>query len=100
MDQAKLAAITGIVVSLLFSYFPGLATWYEKLPGDYKRLVMLVALLLTTAGAFGLACAGRKTGLTCDQPGIWQAIEVFIGAAIASQSTYLLTPKLSSGAVG
>jgi len=94
MSAELLSGIAGIVLSLAFSYIPGLRTWYEKLPGDYKRLVMAIALVTATAGAFGLTCAGVAVpGLTCDKPGALTAVSALIAALVANQATYLITPK-------
>jgi len=93
MDASLLAAISGVVLSLAFSYVPKLKDWFAKLEGDYKRLVMLVVLFLTAAGILGLACIGRYDAVTCDADGVWQMVEIFIMAAIANQGAFLLTPK-------
>lgn len=93
MSSELLAAVSGVVLSLAFSYIPGLRGWFDNLKPDYKRLTMLGVLLLSAAGAYGLACIGRYGVVTCDVDGIWQLVEVFIYAAVANQSAYALTPK-------
>ena len=87
--------MSGVALSLLFSYVPKVKDWFGALESDYKRLVMLGALLLSAAGVMGLSCAGWYDLVTCDQAGIKQLIEVFILAAIANQGAYMLTPKRS-----
>ena len=82
-----------LVLSLAFSYIPGLNAKFAALQSDYKRLIMLGALLVVSAGALGLACIGRFDAYTCDVDGVWQALETFVLAAIANQSAYALTPK-------
>ena len=93
MEANLLASVSGVVLSLAFSYIPGLKGWFDGIKPDYKRLVMLGALLLTAAGTYGLACIGRFSGISCDMDGIWQLIEAFVFAAVANQSAYALTPK-------
>ena len=51
MTAEELASIAGIVLSLLFSYIPGLKDAYDGLDGDYKRLVMGLSLVVV-AGEF------------------------------------------------
>lgn len=93
MTPELLALVSGAVLSLAFSYVPGLNGKFGALAGDYKRLVMLGVLFLTAAGVLGLACIGRYDGVACTEDGIWQMLEVFVLAAIANQSAYALTPK-------
>jgi len=93
MTPENLSSIFGVVLSLIFSYLPGAKGWYESLTTDYKRVVMLFGLALITAAAYGLACAGQYGGLTCDQPGLASAVQIFIAALIANQATYLISPK-------
>ena len=58
MTHQLLSSLSGITLSLLFSYIPGISTWYEVLSGAYKRLVMLFLLALTSFAVFSLACLG------------------------------------------
>lgn len=96
MTPDILAAVAGILLSLAFSYAPSrlkLKQKFDALGSNDKRLVMLTLLALGSVGALALTCAGRYEALTCDADGVWLAIVVFIKAAIANQSAYLLSPK-------
>lgn len=105
MSAELLSTIAGAVLSLLFSYVPGLSNWYQKLGqngdgvdgGTARRLIMLGLLLLTAVGSIGLACTGWGASfgmtLTCDQPGIVGLIQELALAVMANQSTYSLTPR-------
>ncbi len=89
-----LAAIAGVILSLAFSYIPGLNTKFAALDETWKRLVMLVLLLITAGTIFGLGCASIiQPGLTCDKSGLTQLIWIFILAAMANQTAYKLTPQ-------
>ena len=46
MTSEQLAIAAGILLSLAFNYIPGLNDWYQALEGTYKRLIMLLALVL------------------------------------------------------
>jgi len=94
MSSELLAGIAGIVLSLLFSYFPGLSGWYDYLLPNAKRFVMLGALLLAALGVFGLACLGKYNLVSCDVIGAWGLLEYFVFALIANQSVYLLSPEV------
>jgi len=102
MDKTTLAALAGVVISLAFSYVPGLSTKYDALDGTKKRLVMLGVLLVVAVGAFGASCAGIAQYATCDMAGAKQMLDAFIAAAVANQTAYQLTPnsKPSDGAQG
>jgi hypothetical protein len=96
MTQEVLAAIAGILLSLVCSYVPGIATKYNALDGTKKRLIMAGLLLLAAAGTFGLSCAHIVGGVTCDQPGLIQLATAFIFALIANQSTNSISPELGA----
>ena len=93
MTPETLSQIFGVAMSLAFSYVPGLQAWYAALEPITKRLVMAGGLVLISVAAYGLACTGQYGGLTCDQPGVVKAVQVFVAALIANQATYLISPK-------
>jgi exosortase/archaeosortase len=98
MTPQILTLVASAILSILFSYVPGLAGWYNGLANaTHKRLIMLGLLLITTAASFALACSGLgeslKISATCDQAGAVELITAFVLAIAANQSTYLITPK-------
>ena len=86
--------LVGVVVSLVFSYVPGLKTWYEAQSG-YKSLIMLGVLLVVSAIYFGLGCTNIDLGIvvSCDKEGLLAIAFAFIQIVVANQSTYLLTKR-------
>jgi hypothetical protein len=94
MTYQTLIIILGVVLSLLFSYIPGLATWFAPLDETKKRLFMLVILAVVTGSIFGLSCAGIITTVTCDKPGAVGLVTAFIFAVMANQSTNSISPKI------
>jgi hypothetical protein len=96
MSPETLASLAGILLSLLFSYIPGFATWYDPLSPNLKRLIMLALLALVSGGSFALACANwPDVSATCDQAGAIDLTRAFIAAMIANQTAYALSPKKS-----
>jgi hypothetical protein len=92
-----LAMIAGVILTLAFSYIPGLNTAFAKWSPELKRITMLALLLLTSAVVYGLGCAGiLNAGLTCDKQGLVQLIWMFILAVISNQSVYQITPLPAS----
>lgn len=91
MTSDLLASISGIVLSLLFSYIPGVRQWYNALAGESKRLVMAGLLLAVAVGVFALACAGYTGAATCDERGAVGLVRILVLALVANQSTYLLS---------
>jgi hypothetical protein len=101
MTADKLIMIAGAVMSLIFSYFPFLNTWYGGKSKEVQQLIMIAVLAITSAGVFGITCFGLADwlglgGLACDLNGLIALVVLFFEAVIANQSTYALTLKLQS----
>jgi hypothetical protein len=97
MTADKLAAIAGVLLSLIFAYVPKLNDKYAALDGVYKRLIMAGLLLVVSLGAFGLACVApdQITFLACTKADAWSLAWTFIAALVANQGafTLLVQPK-------
>ena len=92
MSAELLSSVAGILLSLVFSYTPGLNAKYDALATTEKRLVMLGSLVIVSLGIFGLGCAGWfNVPITCDQAGAEQLASAFVLALVANQGTYLIT---------
>lgn len=95
MTSDSLALISGAVLSLIFSYVPGLSAKWEALDGTVKRLGMLVMLVLVAGGAFALACSGWGADfgvkVVCDKQGFVGLVQAFLMAVIANQGAYKIT---------
>lgn len=97
MTADTLAMLAGAVLSLTFSYVPKARDWFDRLTGEYKRLVMLGLLAAVAIAVGALACAGlaEDAGLavSCDRPGIIAVLRAFAMAATANQAAYMLSPR-------
>ena len=94
MTPEYLASVAGVVLSLAFSYVPGLREWFDAQIPQRKAQIMGLALIVVAGGAVGLACANIATltgaAITCDAPGVVAVVKVLIAALVTNQATYLL----------
>ena len=93
MSDDLLASIAAIVLSLAFSYIPGLSDWFDPLPATKKQAIMGVLLVLVASGVFGLSCGGIVSTVTCDKQGALGLLQVLITALVANQGVYRLTRR-------
>ena len=97
MTSETLILISGAVVSLLFSYFPVLNTWFAAKSADVKRLIMLGVMFVVSAAIFGLSCAGLggEIGITleCSKDGVFGLVKIFILSIVANQGAYAVSVK-------
>ena len=94
MTDSTLAELAGILISLAFSYVPGLKEKYAALDAQRKALVMLGALLAACVVIFAAGCLDYLNYVSCDMIGVKALVSIFITAAVANQATYLLTPPV------
>lgn len=96
-----LPVLVGILISLIFSYFPGVQSWYDWHTGDQKRVIMLAALLTVGVVYFLLSCTAWAARLgivvACTTDGAYLVLVAFTNAIIANQTTHLLTPSKAKG---
>lgn len=96
MENNVIASLAGTLLALLFGYAPGLRSWYEALEPTRKALVMAGLLLAAAVLLYVAACyTPWPVGVTCDEPGVWQLVELFMAAMVANQATYLIGVKPS-----
>lgn len=89
-----IAALAGSLLSILFSYVPGLSTWYAAKSDEWKKLIMAGLLLAIAVAVYAMQCSSiLATNITCDKQGIIQLVYMFVLAIAANQGTYRLTPQ-------
>jgi hypothetical protein len=100
MTAEILALVAGVIISLLFSYIPGLNVKFGVLASETKRVILLGLMLAVGIVAFLLSCTtfGGNFGIpvVCTQGGLSELIKAFVLAAIANQTTYQLTTEPKS----
>jgi hypothetical protein len=97
MTAETLALVAGVIISLLFSYVPGLNVKFGALASEVKRVILLGLMLGVGIVAFLLSCTtfGGLFGIpiACTQGGFSELIKAFVFAAIANQTTYQLSTE-------
>ena len=93
MTSDLLSSVAGIILSLAFSYLPGVSDWFSGLDGVHKRLIMAGLLLVVAVGAFGLGCANILNTVECSRDGALGLASAYISALIANQSAYQITKR-------
>ncbi len=95
IQAEELSALAGMLLSLGFSYLPGLSSRFARLSPTQKRLVMLGLLFACTLGIFGLSCLRPELtpGLSCREGDAWDLLRVFVMALVANQAAFGVTPK-------
>jgi galactitol-specific phosphotransferase system IIC component len=96
MTATQLSTISAIVLSLVFSYIPGIKEAWDQQNGIQKRIYMLLCLVIVTGASFGLACLpmfANLVNIQCTQAGAVALFTAFIQAMIANQATFLISPQ-------
>lgn len=93
MTSEQLGALAGLILSLAFSYIPGLSDKFAALDATVKRLIMAALLLVVAVVALLLSCAQIVNTVTCSQAGVIQLVNVFIAALVANQAAFLISPQ-------
>ena len=91
----RLAVLLGSLLSLIFSFFPGLDVWYDSLGKNSKRVLMAGALAVVTVASFGLVCVEviDNLAIVCTRVGWYGLLWAFVSAIAANQATHRLTPR-------
>lgn len=85
------AGTAGIILSWVFSWFPGLSAWYAALKSEVKSLIMLGLLALISVGIYLLAFYGVLE--TTEPITVWKLLSVFFAATVLNQASYMITPQ-------
>lgn len=96
MSPELIAAIAGVILSLLMNYIPGLNSAFDKLSANGQRLAMAGLLALASAGIAIWTCTDPGAGglSICLGATNWRAVvQAFIFALIANQASDRISPK-------
>lgn len=95
LTSEQLAGFAGLVLSLLFTYTPGLRVWFAGLVSEAKSLTMLILIVAVAVMAFGLSCGNFLSMFACTQQGAWSVAILVFWAAVGNQTAYKLMPQPS-----
>ena len=98
LTPEALAAIFGVILSLLVTYVPGFNSWYAGKPEDQKKALMGLGLLAVSIGVFALSCAPVLgiVQVECSTQGAVDVLGILIAALIANQTTDRISPEPSA----
>ena len=67
MSAELLSSVSGIVLSLVFSYVPGVKEWFEPLANKYKQSIIGGLLVVVAASIFGglVIASPTKNSMAC-----------------------------------
>lgn len=96
MTAEVLAGFAGSLLSLAFSYIPGLSDRFKLLPDEYKRLIMLGLIVVVGFAAYGLSCTEYFSWVACDEKGLVELLKVLFVAATSNYVTFKFSPGSNS----
>lgn len=92
MDATTLSGLAGVLLSLAFSYGPGLSDKFEQQDSTKKRLIMAIVLIAAALVVFGLGCASLWPAVTCDKDGATGLARALLAALVTNQATFQISP--------
>lgn len=101
LTPVVLQSVAGVLLSLLFSYVPGLRLWFAALgaedpndTGERKRLVMLGLLAVVWLAMIALDYGKvLPLGLAYDRQGWFVTVWALILSIVSNQGAYSITPQ-------
>jgi len=90
MTAQLISGLAGSALSLIFSYVPGAADWFDTLTPTQRRLFMAGLMLLVAAAALVYQCQAGQACLVAS----WQDyLTSLFAALVANQATYAVSPQ-------
>ena len=95
LSQEVFAVLTGIALSIFWTYFPNLRVQFAGLPSHIKSLVNLILMILIAAVMFTFTCIGWApiAGVVCTVEGAKALIVLIFLATVGNQITYTASPQ-------
>lgn len=88
-----LGGLGGIVLSMLFTYIPGLRTNWANLPKEKQQLYMMGMLLGITGLVIASSCFNLWVFISCTKEGIMGIFGVFGSAVLGNVTAYNALPQ-------
>jgi hypothetical protein len=98
MNASYLSGLAGILLAVLFRYFPGLNTKYAALSNEYQQLIMIVLVVAAAVLTNYVSCYTKVVipfivKVECTPDANNQIIQSLIMALVGNQSTAMIAPK-------
>lgn len=103
MTPEIISATAGVLLSLAFSYIPGLNTAYDKLSTTSKKLVMAGLLAIAAVGTAAWTCSSNESDSfgMCLSGFDWRSVvTAFVLALMANQATHRISPQTGDSSTG
>lgn len=96
----SIVVVLGAIVSLIFTYFPKLNTWFAGLEADIKSLIMILLMVVIEGAVFVLSCIlGVITSNIACASGFWNILfnmgVTLVLAIMSNQSVFSITKNLA-----
>ena len=88
-----LAGLAGGLMSLAFSYIPGLSDGFAALTSTQKSGIMALVIVAVAGAAFGLSCTSIIQAIACTQDGLVRLAQILFVTLTANQAVYKLSPQ-------
>jgi hypothetical protein len=88
-----IAMAVGVILALVFAYFPGLNLWYAALKSEVKSYIMLGLLLIAEAVIVALTHYGIVT--PTEPITLARILSVAFALLISNQPVYTLIPEVT-----
>ncbi len=92
-----IGSVAGAVLSLFFKYVPGINVKWDQLKSETKQMFMGLALVLTAAAMYGVACIPAAPEVlvvvSCGGKGLTQVAFALFGALTSNQGVDRITPN-------
>jgi len=90
-----LIALAGVVLSITFTYSPGLRVAYGGLASETKQLIQLILIVAIAGIMFAFTCTQfwLVPGVDCSKQGLITLVVYIFLAAGGNQLTYKLSPQ-------
>lgn len=97
VSAVAILAVLASAMALVFDYLPGLASLFDTLAPDKKKLIMLGMSVLLGGGAFLGSCVGWfSTNLMCNVASAWTlALDILVTVS-ASYAFHMATKPSDS----
>lgn len=95
LGEEVLIALAGVVLSIIFTYMPGLRVTFGGLESETKQLIQLILIACIAAIMFGFTCSAffMVPGVECTKQGLITLIIYIFLAAGGNQLAYKLSPQ-------